>query len=141
MKFSAAAVLAAAAGASAYSNVTYTTEIVTAVTTYCPYATQVTYGGTTYTITEVSYQVERYTDISSLSPCTPGHRRNGKVFLSAAARVRGYRDGSRDAHEKYRVMLTSRPLGHHPHHHRLPLHHHPPGDHHFVSDLQHLVCP
>ena len=55
MKFSAAAVLAAAAGASAYSNVTYTTEIVTAVTTYCPYATQVTYGGTTYTITEVSY--------------------------------------------------------------------------------------
>lgn len=54
MKFSAAAVLAAAAGVSAYSNVTYTTEIVTAVTTYCPYATQVTYGGTTYTITEAT---------------------------------------------------------------------------------------
>jgi hypothetical protein len=55
MKFSAAAVIAAAAGASAWKgNVTYTTEVVTAVTTYCPAATEVTYGGTTYTITEAT---------------------------------------------------------------------------------------
>jgi hypothetical protein len=53
MKFSAAAVLAAAAGAHAWSNVTYTTEVVTALTTYCPEATQITHGGSTYTVTEV----------------------------------------------------------------------------------------
>ncbi|KAK3325246.1 hypothetical protein B0H66DRAFT_115745 [Apodospora peruviana] len=54
MKFSAAAVLAAVAGAHAWSNVTYTTEVVTAVTTYCPYATEITYGGSTYTVTEAT---------------------------------------------------------------------------------------
>jgi len=54
MKFSAAAVLAAAAGAHAWSNVTYTTETVTALTTYCPGPTQITHGGTTYTITEAT---------------------------------------------------------------------------------------
>lgn len=55
MKFSAATVLAAAASvqAYAYSNVTYTTEVVTAVTTYCPGPTQITYGGETYTVSEV----------------------------------------------------------------------------------------
>lgn len=31
----------------------YVTEIVTALTTYCPLATQITHGGTTYTVTEV----------------------------------------------------------------------------------------
>lgn len=55
MKFSAAAVLAAAAGAHAWSNVTYTTEVVTAVTTYCPGPTEISYGGTTYTVTEVRH--------------------------------------------------------------------------------------
>ncbi|EAA31450.2 hypothetical protein GE21DRAFT_7854 [Neurospora crassa] len=54
MKFSAAAVLAAAAGAHAWSNVTYTTEIVTAVTTYCPGPTEITHGGNTYTVTEAT---------------------------------------------------------------------------------------
>jgi len=54
MKFSAAVVLAAVAAVNAWSNVTYTTEVVTAVTTYCPAATEVTYGGTTYTITEAT---------------------------------------------------------------------------------------
>lgn len=53
MKASVAAVLAVAAGASAWENVTYTTEVVTAVTTYCPGPTEITHGGTTYTITEV----------------------------------------------------------------------------------------
>lgn len=53
MKFSAAAVLAAVAGAQAYSNVTYTTEVVTAVTTYCPGPTEIVHGDKTYTITEV----------------------------------------------------------------------------------------
>jgi len=52
MKFS--AVLLAAAGVNAFQNVTYTTEVVTAVTTYCPEATELTYGGTTYTITEAT---------------------------------------------------------------------------------------
>ncbi|KAL2018850.1 hypothetical protein VTK56DRAFT_339 [Thermocarpiscus australiensis] len=53
MKFS-TAVLALAAGASAHSNVTYTTEVVTAITTYCPEATTLTHGGKTYTITEAT---------------------------------------------------------------------------------------
>jgi len=54
MKFT--AVLALAAGAMAFSNgtISYTTEVVTAVTTYCPGPTQVTYGGSTYTITEAT---------------------------------------------------------------------------------------
>ena len=56
MKF-ATAVLALAVGAMALKNetlaVTYTTQVVTALTTYCPEATEVTYGGSTYTVTEV----------------------------------------------------------------------------------------
>ena len=55
MKF-AAALLALAVGALAASNetnVVYTTQVVTAITTYCPAATEVTYGGSTYTVTEV----------------------------------------------------------------------------------------
>lgn len=31
----------------------YTTEVVTQLTTYCPEATQITHGGQTYTVTEV----------------------------------------------------------------------------------------
>jgi len=54
MKFSAVAVLAAAAGASAYSNVTYTTEVVEVYTTYCPAPTEITHGGKTYTITSAT---------------------------------------------------------------------------------------
>jgi len=54
MKFAAAAVLAAATGAFAWpSNVTYTTEVVTAYTTYCPAATTISHNGVTYTVTEV----------------------------------------------------------------------------------------
>lgn len=53
MKFSAAAVLAVAAGASAFENVTYTTEVVTAITTFCPAATTFAHAGTTYTVSEV----------------------------------------------------------------------------------------
>lgn len=51
-----AASLALAAGASAHFNgtVSYTTEVVDVYTTYCPYATHLTYAGATYTVTEVS---------------------------------------------------------------------------------------
>lgn len=42
------------AGAAAWGNDTvYVTEVVTAYTTYCPVATQITHGGQTYTVTEV----------------------------------------------------------------------------------------
>jgi hypothetical protein len=34
--------------------VTYTTEVVTAYTTYCPAATEIVHGEQTYTVTEVS---------------------------------------------------------------------------------------
>jgi hypothetical protein len=56
MKFSVAAVIGAAAVAQAggYGNVSYTTEVVTALTTYCPYSTTLVNNGQTYTVTEVS---------------------------------------------------------------------------------------
>lgn len=37
-----------------HSNMTYTTSIVTAYTTYCPEATKITYGTHTYTVTEAT---------------------------------------------------------------------------------------
>ena len=56
MKFSAAAVLAAAAGASAGygGNATVVTEVVDVYTTYCPGPTQITHGSKTYTVTEAT---------------------------------------------------------------------------------------
>jgi len=60
MKFTAAAVAAFVAGASAhygsYSNetVVYTTEVVTAYTTYCPGPTTIAHGTKTYTVTEAT---------------------------------------------------------------------------------------
>lgn len=55
MKFS-ATILAAATAVSAHyaGNVTYTTEVVTAYTTYCPEPTTLTHGDKTYTITEAT---------------------------------------------------------------------------------------
>lgn len=58
MQFSVAAVLAfAAAGVSAHAfnngTQTYVTEVVTAYTTFCPVATEITAGGKTYTVTSV----------------------------------------------------------------------------------------
>ena len=54
MKYT-AALIAAAAGASAWANnnVTYVTKTVDSYTTYCPGPTQITHGSKTYTITEV----------------------------------------------------------------------------------------
>ncbi|KAK1750602.1 hypothetical protein QBC47DRAFT_119929 [Echria macrotheca] len=54
MKFSVAAVFAAVAGAHAWGNVTYTTEVVTAVTTFCPEATEIVHGDKTYTVSEAT---------------------------------------------------------------------------------------
>ncbi|KAJ6787959.1 hypothetical protein PWT90_10384 [Aphanocladium album] len=51
MKFSVAAVIAAAGVATAVSNVTVTTEVVDVYTTYCPEATQITHGTKTWTVT------------------------------------------------------------------------------------------
>ena len=50
-----AAALVAGASASSYQNATtlYTTEVVTAYTTYCPAATSIVHGNITYTVTEV----------------------------------------------------------------------------------------
>jgi hypothetical protein len=55
MRFSvvAASALSLAAGASAWSNDTYVTEVVTAYTTFCPAPTVISHGGETYTVTEV----------------------------------------------------------------------------------------
>lgn len=55
MKFTAAIVLAAAAGAAAWGNDTIvTTEVVDVYTTYCPAATEITHGSKTYTVTEAT---------------------------------------------------------------------------------------
>ena len=57
MRFAVAAIATTlVAGASAsYQNATtlYTTEVVTAYTTYCPAATSIVHGNVTYTVTEV----------------------------------------------------------------------------------------
>ena len=54
MKFSVAAAALFAAGAYATpANVSYTTEIVTVLTTYCPFATTLTHNGKTYTASSV----------------------------------------------------------------------------------------
>ncbi|KAK3196160.1 hypothetical protein K4F52_000539 [Lecanicillium sp. MT-2017a] len=55
MKFSVAAVVAAAAAVSANKNGTaVTTEVVTAYTTYCPGPTSIVHGNKTYTVTEAT---------------------------------------------------------------------------------------
>ncbi|KAL1898791.1 hypothetical protein Sste5346_003198 [Sporothrix stenoceras] len=54
MKFSVASILALATAVSAGQNVTYTTEVVTALTTYCPEATTLTHNGKTYTISSAT---------------------------------------------------------------------------------------
>jgi hypothetical protein len=57
MKFTAAAVLAAATGAMAYpGNVTVVTEVVESYVTYCPSPTTITYGSSTITVTEVRFR-------------------------------------------------------------------------------------
>ena len=50
-----AASAALVAGANAWGNATieYTTEVLTAYTTFCPYATSVVHNSQTYTVTEV----------------------------------------------------------------------------------------
>lgn len=49
-----AASTALVAGANAWAgNVTYTTEVLTAYTTYCPSSTEIVHGTKTYTVTEV----------------------------------------------------------------------------------------
>jgi len=55
MQFKVASILALAATVSASypaGNVSYTTEVVTAFTTVCPEATQLSYNGQTYTVSE-----------------------------------------------------------------------------------------
>jgi hypothetical protein len=56
MKFTAAVILAAAAGASAHygSNQTVVTEVVSSYVTYCPGPTEITHGENTYTVTEAT---------------------------------------------------------------------------------------
>ena len=61
---SAAVVAALAAGASAHyahgnDTIHYTTEVLTAYTTYCPASTTIVHGSQTYTVTEVG-QVQEY---------------------------------------------------------------------------------
>jgi len=55
MQFTAVALAAlAATTVSAYSNATYVTEVYTAYTTVCPAATQLTFNGVTYTVSEAT---------------------------------------------------------------------------------------
>lgn len=110
MKSSVAAVLVAATGALAGSNVTYTTEIVTAITTYCPEATTLTHAGTTYTISEVSSRATG--DLSDPAVTrgfsTPGGRLGRPVMspcalqspLPAAARL-SWSTPTKAAYSKY----------------------------------------
>lgn len=67
MQFSVSVLALAATVAATYNGTapSYTTEVVTAYTTYCPAATQLSYNGQTYTVTEVSI-------IESLATGGPG---------------------------------------------------------------------
>ena len=53
MKFAAVIAALATVAAAHYDNVTYVTETVTALTTYCPGPTKIVHGGKTITVTEV----------------------------------------------------------------------------------------
>lgn len=55
MRFAVVAAAAGLAGVAVAQNATvdYVTEVVTAFTTYCPEATKLTHGGSTYTVSEV----------------------------------------------------------------------------------------
>lgn len=62
-----AASAALVAGANALSNATieYTTEVLTAYTTYCPYSTSIVHNSQTYTVTEVCIpKGTRYVEIA-----------------------------------------------------------------------------
>jgi hypothetical protein len=52
-----AASAALVAGANAFGNATYVTEVVTAYTTFCPTPTEVVHGTHTYTVTKVSHRI------------------------------------------------------------------------------------
>lgn len=57
MRFAVAAAavgLVGVAAAQKNQTVDYVTEVVTAFTTYCPFATELTHGGSTYTVSQVS---------------------------------------------------------------------------------------
>ena len=58
MKFSSIALIASGMSVAAAWNqngtIAYTTQVVTALTTYCPAATQVTHNGVTYTVTSAT---------------------------------------------------------------------------------------
>lgn len=71
----AAAVLALAAAVSAHNNVTYVTEVVDVITTYCPEPTTITYGTETITVTEVRRPSlrSRGGDASQGEQATVGH--------------------------------------------------------------------
>ncbi len=66
MKFSVAALALAATVSASYYNassisyVSYTTEVVSSYETYCPYATTLTYGEHTYTVSEVRWILESW---------------------------------------------------------------------------------
>lgn len=82
MRYSSAIVASAAlvAGASAWDNVTYTTEVVTAYTTYCPSATAITHGTHTYTVTEVSKMLSSH--VSAMSAVQAPRARKCSEMIS-----------------------------------------------------------
>jgi len=86
MKFTAAVVLAAAAGASAHykGNATVVTEVVDVYTTYCPAPTEITHGTKTYTVTEVRFR-DSHEAAVDLGWCW-GRIRRGIVATSRGSR-------------------------------------------------------
>jgi len=136
MKFSAAAVLAAVAGVQAFSNVTYTTEVVTAVTTFCPEATELTYGGTTYTITEVRWTNRRRDARGRCLGESQGYR-----YRELPCHFTQTTSLSRSASSEPEIFkdLSLTITGYHPDHQGLPLHHQPRRHRRPLGRLPHLV--
>jgi hypothetical protein len=71
-------VLADQWGSNATASDVYVTEVVTAFTTYCPEATQITHGGSTYTVSEAT------TLTITNCPCTVTRPASSSVVTSCS---------------------------------------------------------
>lgn len=124
-----AASAAFVAGANAWGNVTYTTEVVTAYTTYCPSSTQVVHGTKTYTVTSVSSRVEMASNLTS------------NLFFFVPSLPSTYWSGLHSqAIIVHSMLIDFCCLGHYFGDHRLPVHR-DQTDHHQACRVLFLLVP
>ena len=81
------ALVAAATAVAANNGTSYTTEVVTAYTTYCPEATTITHGNKTYTVTSVSATRKWGNTASRETGGARLHRTRGRAWQSNVGHV------------------------------------------------------